>query len=187
MLSVAILIICFHSGIMAAIFNLEQLIDMMSIGTLLAYSIVCICVLVLRYRNESGVEFTIKGTDEVEKNSFTEIIVKTVVRYLNLSNIKYANEQTESVSTIVTLMYRKSNKNWGEKNLELLNIIILQCSVCRYNSLCVDGVLFHRGPTRRRPAQQQFRVIRDRHLGHWTVAFSSVTGPTTAIHQRAFV
>lgn len=91
---------------MAAIFNLEQLVDMMSIGTLLAYSIVCICVMILRYKNESDVEFTIKGTDEVENDSFAEIIVKTVVRYLNLSNIKYANEETESVAMFITFFYR---------------------------------------------------------------------------------
>jgi amino acid transporter len=38
------------SGILTLIFNLEQLIDMMSIGTLLAYSIVSACALILRYK-----------------------------------------------------------------------------------------------------------------------------------------
>ncbi len=40
------------SGLLAAIlcliFDLNQLIDMMSIGTLMAYSVVAICVLILR-------------------------------------------------------------------------------------------------------------------------------------------
>lgn len=39
------------TGILACIFELSQLFTMMSIGTLLAYSMVAACVLILRYAN----------------------------------------------------------------------------------------------------------------------------------------
>ncbi|KAL7306880.1 hypothetical protein TKK_0001040 [Trichogramma kaykai] len=85
------------TGILAAIFNLEQLVSMLSIGTLLAYSIVAACVLILRYEESQSFE----KRNDVESYTTWSIVMQLV----NRKGRTYSTKLTAKLVTALVAFY----------------------------------------------------------------------------------
>jgi len=132
---VAAIICGISAGLLSTIFNLEQLVDMASIGTLQSYMIVCICVLILRYKNNNTY---IRDEDDNSE-------VYTISVWLNLPNTKITNPDTQYVSRVLIIIYSVTacvfcicvvNWNLYDGNVQLaLSIVICISAIILLTSM----------------------------------------------------
>ncbi|XP_047369315.1 cationic amino acid transporter 2 isoform X5 [Vespa velutina] len=85
------------TGVLAAIFELTQLLNMMSIGTLLAYSIVAACVLILRYEESEVYE----KKDDCDPRTVTFVIKQLI----NANGLDHPTKLTGQLVTCLVFCY----------------------------------------------------------------------------------
>lgn len=90
------------TGILSAFLDLKHLVNMMSIGTLMAYSIVAACVLLLRYE--------VSDEDEKKHNS-VEVPQSVVCFFWNSNNLKTPNKFTATIVTVEVTAFCKFYPN----------------------------------------------------------------------------
>ncbi|CAI9533049.1 unnamed protein product, partial [Staurois parvus] len=116
---------------MAFLFDLKALVDMMSIGTLLAYSLVAACVLILRYQPGLGYEKP-KGAPEKEMLSVSER-----ESMMNESQIMMLQEQGFSFHS---LLYPASVPTEQSASVVSLVVGLLAIIICALSVLTTYAV-----------------------------------------------
>ena len=93
------------TGVLAMLMDLKMLIDMMSIGTLMAYMIVGVCVIILHYKPENQPESLITEADDGDDDDDRTVLTKTddeadgfLKQLLNQRRRKVPNERTFKLS-----------------------------------------------------------------------------------------
>ncbi|XP_014213311.2 cationic amino acid transporter 2 [Copidosoma floridanum] len=85
------------TGILAAIFDLDELIGLMNIGVFITYSIVAACVVILRYEESNSFE----KKQDIESYSLLSVMSQLV----NFKRLNYSTKLTSKIVTYLVPVY----------------------------------------------------------------------------------
>ncbi|KAM4733228.1 cationic amino acid transporter 2 isoform 2-T2 [Anableps anableps] len=111
------------AAIMAFLFDLKALVDMMSIGTLLAYSLVAVCVLLLRYQPEGVLERQ-PGKGEKDYLSSEESELTESESHLNM-----LNGGNSTLQTVLHPPLLPSEKSSSVVNMSIGVLVVIVCVI----------------------------------------------------------
>jgi hypothetical protein len=105
------------AGLMAMMFNLDELVNMMSIGTLLAYSLVAISVILLRYQYEPSNGINERGSLITNDSSSSS------------SDEEQRTQSISNKSSLFNRLFYPSSTNPNTKTARLVGILISICTL----------------------------------------------------------
>ncbi|XP_070768995.1 cationic amino acid transporter 2 [Enoplosus armatus] len=125
------------AAIMAFLFDLKALVDMMSIGTLLAYSLVAVCVLILRYQ-PSGSLGRRAGTGERDYLSSEEGESDLTESESHLNMLKGGSSTLQAV---LHPPVSPSEHSSSVVNMSICVLVLVVCVVSYLTTYHIDSIL----------------------------------------------
>ncbi|KAK7138149.1 hypothetical protein R3I94_013699 [Phoxinus phoxinus] len=114
------------AAIMAFLFDLKALVDMMSIGTLLAYSLVAACVLILRYQPDVAFEKSRinEGKEDVGESELTE----------SESHLNMLKDRGVTLRSLLNPPLLPTEKTSTVVNASVIIMVLIVCVVSTLNT-----------------------------------------------------
>ncbi|XP_031135931.1 cationic amino acid transporter 2 isoform X1 [Sander lucioperca] len=125
------------AAIMAFLFDLKALVDMMSIGTLLAYSLVAVCVLILRYQPDGVLERR-AGTGERDYLSSVEGESELTESESHLNMLKGGSS---SLQTVLHPPASPSEHSSSVVNMSVCVLVLVVCVVSYLTTYHIYSIL----------------------------------------------